>query len=139
LTSDRPAAYTPGSPPVQVAADSASAEDPGAWHDLEIWDRLSSWERRSPGTAAELIGILKAERRHVYRMDWAIWVKQMLGVTLGFGCVVVMALLAWHYADLNAPVSGAVVMGAGTASIVAIFVTGKYVGRGTQRPNARRP
>lgn len=53
----------------------------------------------------------------------------MLGVVLGFGCVLTMALLAWHYADIGSPLNGAIVMGAGTASIVAIFVTGKYVGR----------
>jgi hypothetical protein len=112
--------------PVEAGADVVDR----AWHDSEIWDRLAAWEKKAPGTAGELIQLLKAERRHAHRLAWAHWAKQVLGVTLGFGCVQTMALLAWHYADLGAPINGAIVMSAGTASIVAIFVTGKYVSPG---------
>ncbi|WP_322778574.1 hypothetical protein [Frankia sp. Cas4] len=108
--------------------------DGGGWGDVEVWDKLAAWEKKSPATAKTLIEILQAERRHAHRLEWAHWARQMAGVILGFGCVIVMALLAWHYADIGSPINGALVMGAGTGSIVAIFVTGKYVGRA---PSAR--
>lgn len=107
----------------------------GRWADLAVWERAAAWEKKSPGTAEKIIEEIKAERRHKYRLDWAHWARQMTGVVLGFGCVVVIALLAWHYADVGSPIAGAVVMGAGTGSIVAIFVTGKYIGR---EPSVRR-
>lgn len=100
------------------------------WQSLKVWDRVAELEKGSPDTADKLIAILVAERKHVHRLEWAHWTRQMVGVVLGFGCVLTMAWLAWHYANLGSPLNGAIVMSAGTASIVAIFVTGKYIGRG---------
>ncbi|GAA1501693.1 hypothetical protein GCM10009827_011910 [Dactylosporangium maewongense] len=121
-------------------ADPAGAAADHGWRDLATWDRLAEWEKASPGTAGELIELLKAERRHAHRLAWADWAKQCAGVVLGFGCVLTMAWLAWHYAELGSPVEGVTVMGAGTASTVAIFVTGRYVGqrrpRGSGTPDA---
>ena len=113
-----------------TAGDHVPSDSGGrAWADLEALDKLVVWQRKSPETAQQMIDFLRAERRHAHRMDWAHWARQMTGVVLGFGCVILMVVLSWHFVDRGSPEYGALAAGAGTASIAAIFVTGKYVGR----------
>lgn len=113
----------------------ASETGDRAWADLEALDKIVIWQKKSPDTAQQMIEIIRAERRHAHRMEWAHWARLMTGVVLGFGCVILMVVLSWHFVDSGAPQYGAIAAGAGTASIAAIFVTGKYVGRA---PNAQR-
>jgi hypothetical protein len=107
----------------------ASPDDSKLWESLAPWERAAAWESESPGTAAEMIRLIILERSRRHRLAWADMVKQFLGVVLGFGCVLVLSAVAWHYVDRGEAVAGAAFAGSGMAATVAIFVTGKYLSR----------
>ena len=108
------------------------ARKPKVWDSLPPWERAAAWESKSPETWKVLVEHIAIETKHDHRLAWAEVVKQYLGVVLGFGTVLVMAGVAWHYADIGQPMAGAAIFGTGTASTVAIFVTGRFVGRRRQ-------
>jgi hypothetical protein len=109
-------------------------EDPSALH-IAVWDSLTTWERaaqyekNSPETHKVMIQLLREEMKHRHRLDYIDTARQWLGVVLGFGTVVVLAGVAWHYADLHQAIPGATFAGAGMVATVAIFVTGRHMGR----------
>jgi uncharacterized membrane protein len=128
-----------------VATMDASVAKP--WdQELTVYEKITKWEKNSPNVAGELLQAVKddrrAERAHRHHIEWAEYALRVTGVLLGFGSVITMAILAWHFVDAGAPTQGASVLGVGTASVAAIFVTGKYAGRSggrsVQQGEARR-
>jgi hypothetical protein len=99
------------------------------WESLPPWERTAAWESKAPETWKVMIEHIVTERRHLHRLAWADKIRQFVGIIFGFGSVVVMAAVAWHYVDQHQPLAGTVIFGAGTVSTVAIFVTGQVARR----------
>lgn len=66
--------------------------------------------------------------RHRRKLEWAWFGFRVASALLGFGALVVFALVAVQFIGHGAPVEAGVSLGAGAVSVVAIFVTGRAAG-----------
>jgi len=97
--------------------------------DPSVWELAGKLAKESPRAFAlyEKAYLAHAERTHrLALIDRGI---RAGGILLGFGSVVTLAILAWHYGDIDAAKYGAGIMTGAAVSIVAIFVTGKLLQR----------
>jgi hypothetical protein len=67
--------------------------------------------------------------QHRCRMEVAELGSRVFGQLCGLGSVVVLAVLAKYFVDHDAPTQGAAIIGSGAATIVGIFVTGRWIDR----------
>jgi len=100
-----------------------SDEKAGAWRSLGPWEKAKAWEKASPAIAEALMRIAEQELRHQRRLAWAETAMHVIGMLLGFGSVIVLALVAVDFARNGAALQGAAIFGVGTATTAAVFVT----------------
>ncbi|WP_330323645.1 hypothetical protein [Streptomyces pseudovenezuelae] len=108
-----------------MTTDETTASRLGVYESMAPWERAAQWEQAAPETAKGIIQLVNNEQLHRHRIARLEMARQVFSVLLGFGTVLAMVVVAWHYADVGEPVAGASFAGAGMVSTAAIFVTGK--------------
>lgn len=91
--------------------------------------QAKQWEEVAPGTFALIFAEITCEQRHRRRLEWAEQISRVFGQVCAFSTVVILTLLARHFADHGAATQGATVIGTGAVSIVAVFLTGRLARR----------
>lgn len=89
--------------------------------------QAKQWEELEPGTFSRLMAEIEQEEKHRRCMEWAELGSRIFGQMCAFGTVVALALLARYFVDHGAATQGASIIVTGTASIVAVFLTGRLV------------
>lgn len=87
------------------------------------------WEELGPGTFDRIMTEIEQEENHRRRMEWAELGQRIFGQVCAFGTVVALAFLARYFVDHGAATQGAAIIVTGAVSIVAVFVTGRFVHR----------
>jgi hypothetical protein len=109
------------------------------WLGMQVLDHVRDLYKDHPETADRVLGLVElrlqqrfdaetAENRHRRKLEWAWFGFRVASALLGFGALVVFALVAVQFIGHGAPVEAGVSLGAGAVSVVAIFVTGRAAG-----------
>jgi len=86
----------------------------------------------NPGTFERIMNSVERAERHDQRMEWADFALRFFGMLCGLGSASILALLAKYYIDHGAASQGAGIFGAGTASVVGVFVAERFRRRATR-------
>ncbi|HEX8865763.1 MAG TPA: hypothetical protein VF821_08910, partial [Lentzea sp.] len=106
------------------------------------------WHAKAPHISDKLIELAEEHARaqwelekmrelHSQRMDLRRWWAQMAMLLMGLCNVVVLALVAWHYADTGNVVPGLTIFGAGAGLTAGAFGAGHALSRRTPTSGAR--
>jgi hypothetical protein len=109
------------------------------WLGMQVLDHVRDLYREHPDTAERVLGLVEmrlrerydaetAENRHRHKLEWAWFGFRVASTLLGFGALLVFALVAVQFIGHGAPVEAGVALGAGAVSVVTIFVTGRAAG-----------
>ncbi|WP_326948200.1 hypothetical protein OG439_05250 [Amycolatopsis sp. NBC_01307] len=109
------------------------------WLGTQVLDHVRDLYKDYPDTADRVLGLVElrlqqryeaetVEARHRRKLEWAWFGFRVASALLGFGALVVFALVAVQFIGHGAPVEAGVSLGAGAVSVVAIFVTGRAAG-----------
>ncbi|WP_410626061.1 hypothetical protein [Amycolatopsis sp. cmx-8-4] len=109
------------------------------WLGMQVLHHVRHLYKDNPDTADRVLGLIElrlgqrhdaeiVESRHRRRLEWAWFGFRVASALLGFGALVVFALVAVQFIGHGAPVEAGVSLGAGAVSVVAIFVTGRAAG-----------
>jgi hypothetical protein len=109
------------------------------WAGTEVLEHVRELLKDAPETAERVLGMvderLKHRReieldqlRHNSRLEWAWLGFRVFMALLGFAALAVYALIAMRLINSGAAVQATAALGAGAASVVAIFVTGRSAG-----------
>jgi predicted membrane channel-forming protein YqfA (hemolysin III family) len=101
-------------------------------------DQLIQLAVQAPEVYRDLIRQKKLDQRRRYHINWADIVAQIVGHLTGLAALLVLAVLAWHAFDRDAPTQASTIICTGAASIVAVFVTGRLVNRGAKSERAAK-
>src|SRR5205807_2501178 len=103
---------------------------------MKVLENFREHFEKSPELGERLLGIVETQlekqcemerAKHSLdaRMAWAwFWFRVMTSL-LGFAALVVFALVAFRFISAGAVAEASVSLGAGSVSVVAIFVTGR--------------
>lgn len=122
--------------------------DAGAeWESLAPWEKAAQWREAAPELSGEIVTLAKRyaeqswkltadEAAHLRRMDFRLWITQLVGYVLGLANVAAFAVVAWHYADVGHVGPGLATLGIGTGATATVFAMGRAL---TDRiPTARQ-
>jgi hypothetical protein len=109
------------------------------WLGTQVLDHVRDLYKDYPDTADRVLGLVElrlqqrydaetVEARHRRKLEWAWFGFRVASALLGFGALLVFALVAVQFIGHGAPVEAGVSLGAGAVSVVAIFVTGRAAG-----------
>ncbi|WP_148309520.1 hypothetical protein [Kutzneria albida] len=109
------------------------------WLGTTVLDHVRQLHNYSPDIADKVLEMaaeqLKFQRemdekqsRHTWRLEWAWFGFRVLMATLGFTALVVYSTVSVRLIESGDALHASLVLGAGTASVVAIFVTGRSAG-----------
>jgi hypothetical protein len=76
------------------------------------------------------------ELEHAHKMDTRVWVTQFVGLILGFVNVIVLAVVAWHYADTGNLVPGLAVFSTGAGATASVYGIGWAIAKRQSRRRA---
>jgi hypothetical protein len=110
-----------------------TAESSTGWESMALLEQARSWHEFDPIVAKGIIKSAKEEvkyRRdldrqdmvHRHRVEWALIALSVLGVIAGFGSVVILGFVAWHYADAGETAQGLGVFCSGAAAVATVFL-----------------
>ncbi|TCO56919.1 hypothetical protein [Actinocrispum wychmicini] len=110
-----------------------------SWEDLTPWDKAAEWYSVAPEIAEQVMALAKRHAEHQWamdqkraeheqRMDVRVWVTQLAALAIGLINVLVLAIVAWHYADTGNVVPGLTVFGAGAGLTAGAYGVGKMLG-----------
>ncbi|TCO56808.1 hypothetical protein EV192_106283 [Actinocrispum wychmicini] len=74
-----------------------------------------------------------ARAEHERKMDVRVWITQIVALAVGLVNVILLALVAWHYADTGNVVPGLTVFGAGAGLTAGAYGVGKMLGNRAAR------
>jgi hypothetical protein len=109
------------------------------WLGMQVLDHVRDLYQDHPETADRVLALVElrlqqrhdtetVENRHRRKLEWAWFGFRVGSALLGFGALLVFALVAVQFIDHGAPVEAGVALGAGAVSVVTIFVTGRVAG-----------
>lgn len=100
----------------------ASEAQPERWEGFPPADMAKAWEKAYPGSAEKMFVEAIRSVRDQRRLAWAQVCVEGLSTLFAGGTVVLFVWLARYFVDHGAPVEGAVVVGAGLAALVGVFL-----------------
>ncbi|UOX89216.1 hypothetical protein MUY14_00790 [Amycolatopsis sp. FBCC-B4732] len=109
------------------------------WLGMRVLEHVRDLYKEQPDSADRVLKLVElrlgqrhdaevVEARHRRRLEWAWFGFRAASALLGFGALVVFALIAAQFIGHGAPTQASVALGAGAVSVVAIFVTGRAAG-----------
>ena len=121
----------------EQAASATSLVD--EWLGMRVLEHVRDLYKEHPDTADRVLTMVETrlrqrhdeevvDARHRRRLEWAWFGFRVASALLGFGALVVLALVAVQFINHGAPTQAGVALGAGAVSVVAIFVTGRAAG-----------
>ena len=118
-------------------ADEIVAPNPRTlWSELPPLSQAKAWEKELPGSAKIVFEEVQRTARHKRRIAIAEVAARILLIVCAFSSVVLFAWLATYFVNHNAPTQGAVVVGAGLASLVGAFLGKETISRKTAQASA---
>lgn len=111
-----------------------------SWNDLSPWEKAAQWHEAAPHIADKVMALAeestkqelaleKSREDHRQKMELRLWWIQLLMVFIGLVNIVVLAIVAWHYADTGNVVPGLTVLGAGASLTAGVYGVGRMIGR----------
>jgi hypothetical protein len=122
--------------PTEPTTVTGATATPAGQYTLDdaLMDRAAKMARSQPEVFAWIKERIKAEhdslvehRREQHRLAAAKVRVQAISIGLGFLSVVILAIVAWHFADIGQATAGAAIITGGAVSIAAVFVTGQVI------------
>ncbi|MEU8639916.1 hypothetical protein AB0C38_47635 [Amycolatopsis sp. NPDC048633] len=121
----------------EQTASGASLVD--EWLGMRVLEHVRDLYKEHPDSADRVLKMVETRlqqrhegevvhARHRRRLEWAWFGFRAASALLGFGALVVFALVAAQFIGHGAPTQASVALGAGAVSVVAIFVTGRAAG-----------
>jgi uncharacterized membrane protein len=108
-----------------------------SWAALPTPARIEAYERACPGVAARMLDLIEKQHRHAQEMErWALRIR-LFGYLCALTSVIVLALLAKHFADAGAAVEGATIVITGAVSLAGVFVTGRMAAHRVRKTPAK--
>ncbi|QKV80411.1 hypothetical protein [Amycolatopsis sp. Hca4] len=109
------------------------------WLGMRVLEHVRDLYKEQPDSADRVLKLVETRlqqrhdaevvhHRHRRRLEWAWFGFRVASALLGFGALVVFALVAVQFIGHGAPTQASVALGAGAVSVVAIFVTGRTAG-----------
>jgi hypothetical protein len=92
-----------------------------AWESLSPWDKAAEWHEKAPHIADELMALAKIQAnhfmeldreaaKHARRMDFRLWITQLIRIVGGLVCMAGLLVVVWHYADTGNVVPGLAIL-----------------------------
>jgi hypothetical protein len=111
-----------------------------AWESLSPWDKAAQWHEKAPHIADELMALAKIQANHFMeldreaaeharRIDFRLWIAQLIRIVGGLVCMAGLIVVAWHYADAGNVVPGLAIFGMGSGLVAGVYGIGKVIGR----------
>ena len=109
------------------------------WLSTSVLDHVRKLRKEAPETADKVLQMVEEHMRHLReveskkakhcgKLEWAWFAFRVFMSSLGFGALIIYAHIGWHLIDSGNPQQAIIVLGAGAASVIAIFVTGRTAG-----------
>src|SRR5689334_19950696 len=85
------------------------------WQTMNPFEQAVAWKDVAPDISERML-------RHYDRQNTRAFILQCIDRVVGLMLVIGLGFVAWHYADVGAPVSGLAVFGSGAAASSAAVV-----------------
>lgn len=106
------------------------------WLSTRVLEHVRELQKESPEVATRVLRMVDARLQHLRkvelgdcehrrRLEWAWFGFRVFTAVLGFGALIIYAVVATEFIQAGNGVQASVALGAGAASVVAIFVTGR--------------
>lgn len=103
------------------------------WDDLPAAEQAEQWERIAPGLVKRILDNVDRREANRLKIERAETRLRLIGMCLGFACVLSLIVAAWHFVDRGYPYQATVLLGASGLALVSVFVTGTVL----NHPGAR--
>jgi F0F1-type ATP synthase membrane subunit c/vacuolar-type H+-ATPase subunit K len=92
------------------------------WQSMAAVEQARVWHAIDPDMARRLIDMTQQHERHEQRLDWAYFALRISALVAGLTSVVVLGVVAWHYANVHATGQGLAVFCSGAAAVASVFL-----------------
>jgi hypothetical protein len=93
-----------------------------AWQSMAAVEQARAWHAVDPEMARKLIAMTQQHEQHEQHLDWAYFALRVSGLVAGLASVVVLGVVAWHYANVHATGQGLAVFCSGAAAVASVFL-----------------
>lgn len=106
------------------------------WLSTRVLEHVRELQKESPEVATRVLRMVDTRLQHLRkvelgdcehrrRLEWAWFGFRVFMAVLGFGALIIYALVAAEFIQSGNAVQASIALGAGGASVVTIFVTGR--------------